>query len=453
MISGTDISGTTTSSMSSSNGGGESIGFYNMSKSNMKNSSSTSTNHNHNKSLPSSCSRQKSTTKKTDSSMQTESISALSSAAAFKRYLHDHHLIMKVNNTVAPRNGVNNAADEGTKSLDRLEARNVSSSNNKRIINGIKYTDRRDSSESLKAKIKHDLNFVSNKRPLSSPNSSRINVTTIPGPASKQYSSGHRHHGKIKVPGSTQTDVAHSDTEYIQQKSSFGSKYSSYLSSPIHKRDNSLRMSSYADIGTFNNHENSHLSMSSHNNPISPWLQRHASSIQRNALTEAESMESLNGPLSLDSGNYFLSKQSRPSSASIRLRDSSSSLSTQPSQSSQSQSKSQTNNTSQLSRSNSIRNGNNNKSVEPLSQPTSPTRFISPLLLFPNSNSNQIHGQSTCLTSTPTRTTAGSGVQFKPITKDEDEIHGSSLSLVSTGSIFSTVSNLFFVVILLYPKE
>lgn len=153
---------------------------------------------------------------------------------------------------------------------------------------------------------------------------------------------------------------------------------------------------------------------------MSPWLQRHALALQRNALTEAESMESLNGPLSLDA-NYFLNRQqsSRPNSASVRLRDS---ASASPGfNSSQNRSK------DQLIRNGSVRS---NKSSDPTSQPTSPTRFMNHIYNHESSNSSVVGQQRT-------QTTTGSNSHNS---KEDDLMHGSSLSLVSASSMFSAVS-------------
>ncbi len=425
MISGTEASGTTTTSSMSSSTGGDPISLY-VSKPNSKYVSNKSS------------SKVKSTIKKTDSSMQTESMSALSSTTIWKRYLHEHHLMMKANNTVAPK-AVITGNDEGTKSLDRLDSRLANGTNTKKLINASKITERHDSYESLKHNmskannLKHDLGLLSNKRPLSSPSSSRTAVTTTPGPVLKQYSVQRQTH-KSKVIGSTQTDSPHSDSEYVQQKHNhnlqqiMSNKYS-YMNSPLRQRDASSRLSSYADIGGYSGGTDSQ-SATSHNS-MSPWLQRHALAMQRNALTDAESMESLNGPLSLDA-NYFLSRthssSSRPNSASVRLRES---ASASPGfNSSQNRSKEHS---SQLMRSGSVRG---NKSSEPISQPTSPTRFMNHIYNSPIHESNI----NSSLAQQRTPTTTGSISQFNHNPKEEDLMHGSSLSLVSTSSMFSAVS-------------
>ena len=320
MISGTEASGTTTTSSMSSSAGQDTIAHHYMSKSGSKHAKSSS--------------KSKSTNKKTDSSMQTEAMSAVNSTTVWKRYLHEHHLMMKGNNTVAPKTNNTAIADEGTKSLDRLESKLNNSNNNltKKIANNTKsIIERHDSFDSLKhgiskSHLKHDLSVMSSKRPLSSPSSGRTGVVTTPGPILKQYSVQRQSHKSKALP--QQMDSAHSDSEYVQQKqqnSNFqhlmSNKYP-YMTSPVRQRDASSRLSSYADIAGYGTVGDGQTGLGHHS--MSPWLQRHALALQRNAMTEAESMESLNGPLSLDS-SYFLTRQhcptSRPNSNAIRLRE------------------------------------------------------------------------------------------------------------------------------------
>ncbi|CAG2163335.1 unnamed protein product [Oppiella nova] len=418
MISGTEVSGTTTSSMSSSTGA-DPMGQY-MAKSSAKSKGAVKSK---------SC-------KKTDSSMQTESMSTLSSTGVWKRYLHEHHLMMRANSTVAPKSSRNLSinTEEGTKSLDRLETRLNNLSNNKKLINNSKSIERHDSFDSMKHgmnknNFKHDLNLMSNKRPLSSPSSQRTAVTTTPGLLLKQYMVQRSIH-KSKSNGSPQTDSTQSDTEFVQQKQQNNYQYFMsnhkypYMTSPARQRDISSRLSSYADIGGYGSGMEGQFDGGQ--SAVSPWLQRHALAFQRNAMTEAESLESLNGPLSLDS-NYMMPRQHStpppPNSPNPRLRETASS--------SPAFSSSQNRSKDHLIRNGSIRL---NKCSEPTSQPTSPTRFANHVYSSPNHDSS-------LMTNCGQRSLTSNGAinQYNHNFKEEDLIHGSSLSLVSTSSMFSAM--------------
>jgi hypothetical protein len=401
MISSTDASGTTTTSSMSSTG--DPIVHF------LKPNS---------KCISSKLSKVKSSVKKTDSSMQTESVSALNSASVWKKYLHEHHLMMKAN-TVAPKTVRSN--DESSKSLDRLDHRIPNGNQTKKPQNHNK-VERHDSCDSLKHGINKNANLkldlLSNKRPLSSPISSRVASATYSNLA-KQHSG--QKHIKCKTVMTTQTDAIHSDTEYVQHKQNqqqqnnlynlTNTKYSLHLS-PLRQRDATARSSSYAPLAATD------CQSVLNTNTISPWLQKHSLTIQRDAITEAESMESLTGPV-LDGANYFLSRHhnsttSRPNSATIRFRESAS-ASPAPNISSHNRSKEHS---SQLIRSGSVRV---NKCADLTTTP--PTQFVSPIR-----DSNLL-----AITTMQQQHNA-------PSINAEDQINGSSLSLVSSSSLFSTVS-------------
>lgn len=256
----------------------------------------------------------------------------------WKKYLHDQHIVMKPN-TISPSsqsnvpvggvNGKGIAMSSGS-SGNKLTNDSYSMSN-------LKYPGSKGCSS-----LGYIGNSLSGSSTIGSPYSQNISnngnnnskaiaviratsaATTgrIPNQV-KSYSSGSRLKGTGKN-GSSSTsgsspysysDGIYSDTEYMMSKRSASSasnyingKYS-YLTSPVRIRGGSSNPRSIGGNVNSGNSGPSSLPYGSSEIPsewlardnsgygqiLSPWLQRNGFGLQRNALTEAESMESLQG--------------------------------------------------------------------------------------------------------------------------------------------------------------
>uniref|UniRef100_T1JTB6 AAA+ ATPase domain-containing protein n=3 Tax=Tetranychus urticae TaxID=32264 RepID=T1JTB6_TETUR len=299
--------------------------------------------------------RKSSNVKKADSSIQTES-SALSgrsvdsihhnskhsipsSLPVWKKYIHEQHIVMKPNTISASSNQTNIQPGKGA-----MGSSGGSSSGNKMSSD---FSMSNDSLRHLKytgSKGCTSLGFIGNGLSGSStigspyhPNNSDskaiavIRATSATTGRIPNHSKSYAGSGRLKGTGKgvsqttgssspySYSDGVYSDTEYMMSKRSsssasnyYNNKYS-YLTSPVRIRGNQSNSRTTGNTNGGNSgpsslpYSSSEMSSdwlsrdsSGYGQILSPWLQRNGFGLQRNALTEAESMESLN-----DNGKGF----------------------------------------------------------------------------------------------------------------------------------------------------
>ncbi|RWS13365.1 protein sickie-like protein [Dinothrombium tinctorium] len=308
---------------------------------------------------------------KADSSMQTDasalSVNSFASLTAWKKYLHDQHMAINDNQDV----GVN------------LTAMKMGASNAKTqsIVSGggsEMYGGSQDSIRLKLAQTKSSVNQAgySNGKAVAVIRATAATTGRIPNHPAKSASN----RLKQSKPGQSvyaASDAIYSDTEYIQQRQASSPYYHnkfSYLTSPVRLRNtSSSRMSSYNEAG-----ERFARDYASYGQMLSPWLQRNGFPLQRNAMTEAESMESLTSNLTR-----------RPNSVANKVNPEISAIS------------------SRL-----------------VNMPSTPTRGKSP----------RINGGSSGIT-------ASESVDLRRALEKDGDTYSSALSLVSNSTIFSTAED------------